>query len=161
MKFILKKIRYAFKIIITKIRFVTITNGFTLIESIFALFIHSLIVILIPILIYTLQNYKSFIIDDNTYTIELMAKEVASQIHSANFITIPPKQNEITVKINTEFITFKEKNFKLIKTVNNKGNITVLNQVKHISYKKLPHKHVIMSFKYLEGEKWYDKEILF
>ncbi|WP_420915988.1 competence type IV pilus minor pilin ComGF, partial [Staphylococcus felis] len=69
-----------------------------------------------------------------------MAKEVASQIHSANIITIPPKQNEITVKINTEFITFKEKNFKLIKTVNNKGNITVLNQVKHISYKKLPHK---------------------
>ncbi|PTF61698.1 hypothetical protein BHQ28_10230, partial [Staphylococcus chromogenes] len=60
-----------------------------------------------------------------------------------------------------ETITYAYDNQKLIKTVNGKGNITVLHQVSEAKFKKVYKHHLLMNIKYKVGKEWRSHEVLF
>ncbi|MBI5975643.1 competence type IV pilus minor pilin ComGF [Staphylococcus canis] len=132
-----------------------------MIETVFSLFIQSLIIIIIPILIFNLQNYKTLILEDRTYDIELMSKEVATKIQKAKSVTFKNYSNELNILNDNQTITYKLNNFKLIKTVNGKGNITVFNQMRNVKFFKLNQKYIIMKYEYYKGDKWFEAQCLF
>ncbi|EGQ2901867.1 type II secretion system protein, partial [Staphylococcus pseudintermedius] len=57
-------------------------QGFTLIESLVALVIQMTIVLLIPLLIFSLGQLKTTVFEDRTYDIELMIKDISHTLHA-------------------------------------------------------------------------------
>ncbi|UEX89090.1 competence type IV pilus minor pilin ComGF [Staphylococcus ratti] len=136
-------------------------NGFTLIESLIGLMIQTIIISLIPILIIVALQFKTLILYDRTYILEMMVKEI-SQTKSASSIsktTVHPKK--ITIPTKNETITYTFDNQKIVKSVNGKGNITVFNQVHQLRFRKGFEHHIILEIKYLEGKVLRSHEIIF
>ena len=140
---------------------VTQNNGFTLIETILGFMVQSIVIALIPILINILILFKSLVIYDDTYTFELMVKELSDSIDKAQFSKIKLTPHKIILPLKHETITYTYGNQKLIKTVNGKGNITILNHISQIKFKKGSKNHLFMNVKYKVGKEWRCHEILF
>ncbi|RIM00805.1 hypothetical protein BU689_10680, partial [Staphylococcus chromogenes] len=76
MKFIQQSSNSVFKIKKTIKNIVAQKKGFTLIETTIGFMIQSILIAIIPILFYVLIQFKSLVIYDDTYTFELMVKEL-------------------------------------------------------------------------------------
>lgn len=161
MKFIQQSSNSVFKIKKTIKNIVAQKKGFTLIETTIGFMIQSILIAIIPILFYVLIQFKSLVIYDDTYTFELMVKELSDSIGKAQLSQIKVEHHKITLPLQHETITYAYDNQKLIKTVNGKGNITVLNQVSEAKFKKVYKHHLLMNIKYKVGKEWRSHEVLF
>ena len=160
MKFIQQSNNSVFKIKKIIKNIVTQQKGFTLIETTIGFMIQSILIAIIPILFYVLLQFKSLVIYDDTYTFELMVKELSDSIDKAQFSRIKVEPHKITLPLQHETITYAYDNQKLIKTVNGKGNITVLHQVSEAKFKKVYKHHLLMNIKYKVGKEWRSHEVL-
>ncbi|WAG29619.1 competence type IV pilus minor pilin ComGF [Staphylococcus chromogenes] len=161
MKFIQQSSNSVFKIKKTIKNIVAQKKGFTLIETTIGFMIQSILIAIIPILFYVLIQFKSLVIYDDTYTFELMVKELSDSIGKAQLSQIKVEHHKITLPLQHETITYAYDNQKLIKTVNGKGNITVLHQVSKAKFKKVYKHHLLMNIKYKVGKEWRSHEVLF
>ncbi|MGV3041479.1 ComGF family competence protein [Staphylococcus rostri] len=135
------------------------SKGFTMIESLFSLYVQLLVVLLIPMLILALIQFRSSFFDDQAYTHELMAKEVGMTLHHPNVSSVSVSENYLGIKQGVNLYTYHVQNLKLVKQVNYRGNITVLNQVKKVSFSKLD-KNIRITLIYKEGEQWLEKTFI-
>ncbi|UXU53915.1 prepilin-type N-terminal cleavage/methylation domain-containing protein [Staphylococcus agnetis] len=130
--------------------FVSQSKGFTLIETLVGFSIFSIIIALVPICIVVLFQFKSLLIHDRTYTLEMMIREIAQTVHSVDHKIISVNQSKLTIPHKVETISYSFENSKIIKSVNNKGNITMFNDVRHLNFYR-EGRHIIMRVKYIEG----------
>lgn len=130
-----------------------------MIESLFSLYVQLLVVLLIPMLILALIQFRSSFFDDQSYTHELMAKEVGMTLHHPNVSSVSVSENYLGIKQGVNLYTYHVQNLKLVKQVNYRGNITVLNQVKKVSFSKLD-KNIRITLIYKEGEQWLEKTFI-
>ncbi|UXR70735.1 hypothetical protein [Staphylococcus sp. IVB6240] len=54
-----------------------------MIEALLSLYIQMLVVTLIPVLIFTLINFRTSFINDDTFVQELMVKEIGHHLHES------------------------------------------------------------------------------
>lgn len=161
MKFQILKIKYVFKIYRVLKNIVIQNNGFTLVESLIGLMIQTIIISLIPVLIIVVLQFKTLILYDRTYILEMMVKEISQTISASSISKTTVHPRKITVPTKGETITYTFDNKKIVKSVNGKGNITVFNQVQHLHFRKIFEHHLIMEIKYLEGKALRSHEIIF
>lgn len=127
--------------------FVSQSKGFTLIETLVGF---SIIISLVPICIVVLFQFKSLLIHDRTYTLEMMIREIGQTVHSVDHKIISVKQSKLTIPHKVETISYSFENSKIVKSVNNKGNITMFNDVLALNFYR-EDRHIIMRVKYKEG----------
>lgn len=130
--------------------FVSQSKGFTLIETLVGFSIFSIIIALVPICIVVLFQFKSLLIHDRTYTLEMMIREIGQTVHSVDYKIISVNQSKLTIPHKVETISYSFENSKIVKSVNNKGNITMFNDVLHLNFYR-EGRHIIMRVKYKEG----------
>lgn len=160
MKLSQKRTEFVSRILRSLTTIVKNVKGFTMIETLLSLFIQVMIIMLVPLLIHNLRNYNDIIYDDHSFQIELMIKDVAYHFHHTPIANVHIHQNRIDMVQKNETLNFKIVNKKLIKSINNKGNITLCNNVKSVIYKIIQSNHLIMHLTYLKGDKWHAKEII-
>ncbi|UXS66867.1 hypothetical protein MUA19_06145 [Staphylococcus chromogenes] len=123
MKFIQQSNNSVFKIKKTIKNIVTQQKGFTLIETTIGFVIQSILIAIIPILFYVLLQFKSLVIYDDTYTFELMVKELSDSIGKAQLSQIKIEHHKITLPLQHETITYAYDNQKLIRTTRKTGGL--------------------------------------
>lgn len=136
------------------------SKGFTLIESLFSLFIQMLIIVLLPALILALFNFRTSFIDDTSYLQELMAKEIGYHLHEPGAKIIDYNHHALNIKNGLTTYRYYIQNTKLIKQVDTKGNITVLNGVKNIKFSRIGKKNIKIDITFLEGNSWIEKNFI-
>ncbi|UXR79313.1 MULTISPECIES: competence type IV pilus minor pilin ComGF [unclassified Staphylococcus] len=131
-----------------------------MIESLFSLFVQMLIVVLLPALVLALINFRTSFIDDTSFLQELMAKEIAYHLHEPQAKIIGTNHQVLKIKSGLTTYRYYIQNHKLIKQVDSKGNITVLNGVKHIKFIRISTKNLKIIITFLEGNSWIEKTFI-
>ncbi|EGQ3905964.1 type II secretion system protein, partial [Staphylococcus pseudintermedius] len=85
-------------------------QGFTLIESLVALVIQMTIVLLIPLLIFSLGQLKTTVFEDRTYDIELMIKDISHTLHAKDVKAKMIKKKELEIRDSNTEINYKLRN---------------------------------------------------
>ncbi|EKH7772744.1 type II secretion system protein, partial [Staphylococcus pseudintermedius] len=85
-------------------------QGFTLIESLVALVIQMTIVLLIPLLIFSLGQLKTTVFEDRTYDIELMIKDISHTLHAKDVKAKMIKKKELEIRDSNTEINYKFRN---------------------------------------------------
>ncbi|PWZ46582.1 hypothetical protein DD911_12150, partial [Staphylococcus pseudintermedius] len=127
MKLFRQHINCVYKIIKPNKNIAIEKQGFTLIESLVALVIQMTIVLLIPLLIFSLGQLKTTVFEDRTYDIELMIKDISHTLHAKDVKAKMIKKKELEIRDSNTEINYKLRNQKIIKTVGHRGNITMCN----------------------------------
>lgn len=136
------------------------SSGFTMIESLLSLYIQLLILTLLPILIMTLIHFRAAFLDDQTYPHELMAREIGLTLHHSDVSNVNISQNQLEIKQGHTTYTYHIQNLKLVKQVNGRGNITVLNQVKKAQYSKIGKHNLKVTITFWGGDTWIEKAFI-
>ncbi|MBC8683135.1 prepilin-type N-terminal cleavage/methylation domain-containing protein [Staphylococcus pseudintermedius] len=160
MKLFRQHINCVYKIIKPNKNIAIERQGFTLIESLVALVIQMTIVLLIPLLIFSLGQLKTTVFEDRTYDIELMIKDISHTLHAKDVKAKMIKKKELEIRDSNTEINYKLRNQKIIKTVGHRGNITMCNHVVDVHFEKLTHDLMLMKITYQEGTTTHEKEIL-
>lgn len=75
------------------------------------------IVLLIPLLIFSLGQLKTTVFEDRTYDIELMIKDISHTLHAKDVKAKMIKKKELEIRDSNTEINYKLRNQKIIKTV--------------------------------------------
>ncbi|PCF65719.1 hypothetical protein B4W74_01945 [Staphylococcus intermedius] len=118
------------------------------------------IVLLIPLIIMSLGQFKATVFDDRTYDIELMVKDISNSLHSENVKAQVIRKKELEIHDDYSEVNYKLRNQKMIKTVGHKGNITMCNHVLDVYFEKIAHDFIVMKITYQEGTTTHEKEVL-
>ncbi|QLK86079.1 competence type IV pilus minor pilin ComGF [Staphylococcus sp. 17KM0847] len=146
--------------VLTTRHIVSQSNGFTMIESLFSLFVQLIIVTLIPLLLLSLANFKNTFANDESYTHELMVKEIGDQIHHPHFKSLMIKQNTLEVIHHHHVYTYRLSHLKIIKKVDGQGNITILNGVKKLQFTQMSKRLIQINMTYWQGRVWLEKSFI-
>ncbi|UXR68678.1 MULTISPECIES: competence type IV pilus minor pilin ComGF [unclassified Staphylococcus] len=131
-----------------------------MIEALLSLYIQMLVVTLIPVLIFTLINFRTSFINDDTFVQELMVKEIGHHLHESTVKKVDIHHQCLEIIQDHTKYTYQINHLKLIKQVNDQGNITVLNGVKNIQYTRLSKKNFKITISLLEGNTWIEKTFI-
>ncbi|WP_436859908.1 competence type IV pilus minor pilin ComGF [Staphylococcus caeli] len=138
-------------------------HAFTYIETLFTLFIIIIIFSILPILIKTASIINNQVL--NNYDIELVffSRDFTQDLieDDATIILKESSNHKISIKTAHKIISYEYKNNKIIKTVNGKGNITMLNDVKDIQFKILNNKSIVINLKKGGKGHYYVKKLIF
>ncbi len=118
------------------------------------------IILLIPLVIFTLGQLKSTLFEDRTYDIELMIKDMSHSLNGDDVKDRIIRRRELEIQGKYTTINYKLLNKKIIKTVGHRGNITMCNDVLDVHYEILNHHLILMKIKYQEGATIHEKEIV-
>ena len=157
LKFI--KIRYAIIIVYLRIRsvFSSVTKGFTFIEMLISLLITIIILTIIPHLFRLTDTYLSaaYEFDQLEYSFSIDNKMTNSKAISLKLID----EHSILLKQQNQNSFIKYQNHKIIFVSNNRGNITLLNNVLNAKFIS-NHKGIIGVFLRIGSrENYYDKSL--
>lgn len=157
----LNKLRNSTVLLIVKLikAFVSRNKGFTLIETLIGFSIFTLIISLVPICIVILIQFKSLLVNDKSFIFEMMIKEIGQTVHSAEHQSISVHPNKISIPLKNETVTYSFDNFKVVKSINGKGNITIFNHVMRMKFYRNQH-FVIMQIKFKEGNETRTHEVI-
>ncbi|HCU0554163.1 competence type IV pilus minor pilin ComGF [Staphylococcus argenteus] len=135
-------------------------KAFSLIEMILAMMAISIILLIVPD---TIKISKTFLNESKDLTsvdFEFFARDLIDDFKKIDKKQIEIKPHNILINKTNEQIEYKFLNNKIIKTVNDKGNITMLNNVLSFSINKDQNATLRISISLKEGE-LIRKKILF
>ncbi|MCS4485521.1 competence type IV pilus minor pilin ComGF [Staphylococcus americanisciuri] len=89
-----------------------------------------------------------------------MAKEIGSTLHDSRVRNVNVTNHYLEIRQNNAVYTYRLRNLKLIKQVNYKGNITVLNQVRNVNFTKVGRKNIKIDILVKVGDKWIEKSFI-
>lgn len=118
------------------------------------------IILLIPLVIFTLGQLKNTLFEDRTYDIELMIKDMSHALNGDEVKDHIIRKRELEIQDKYTTINYKLLNKKIIKTIGHRGNITMCNDVLDVHYEKLNNHLILMKIKYQEGATIHEKEIV-
>ncbi|MGZ1542827.1 competence type IV pilus minor pilin ComGF [Staphylococcus argenteus] len=127
-------------------------RAFSLIEMILAMMAISIILLIVPD---TIKISKTFLNESKDLTsvdFEFFARDLIDDFKKIDKKQIEIKPHNILINKTNEQIEYKFLNNKIIKTVNDKGNITMLNNVLSFSINKDQNATLRISITLKEGE---------
>lgn len=146
-------------------KIVSINNvrAFTYIEILFALFIAVLIFSILPSLIRTTGTINEQIMNAQEIDLAFFARDLTHDLIKENAFILESQsdQRHIVIKSKQRNIIYEFKNNKIIKTIDGKGNITILHNVVNANFKIVNGKSIIINLKILEKGICYEKKIVF
>ncbi|HLR19703.1 MAG TPA: competence type IV pilus minor pilin ComGF [Staphylococcus sp.] len=136
-------------------------NAFTYIEVLFAFLITTLILIIIPPLIKSTFTFNFLNSNDMVVEVEFFARDLTQDLLEKNTKVNVNKYNlsHLEIKNEQNTISYKLNNNKIIKYINGKGNITILNNVKTIEYNIIKRNSILIKLKLIDGRQTFEKQI--
>ncbi|PTF26182.1 competence protein [Staphylococcus cohnii] len=124
-------------------------SSFTYIEVLFTLFITILIFTMLPLLYKSIVPTKNQFNLDSSIDIEFFSRDMTEAMlqNNSKALEIDKSGRILKFNIRKNIIRYEFKNNKIIKTVNNTGNITLLNNVKNAQFILLKNKHLKLKLK--------------
>ncbi|MEK4842858.1 ComGF family competence protein [Staphylococcus sp. FSL W8-0271] len=124
-------------------------SSFTYIEVLFALFITLLIFTMLPLLYKSISPIKHQSNFESSIDIEFFSRDLTEALLQRNSTAIEIEKKGRILKFDTRENTnrYEFKNNKIIKTINNTGNITLLNNVTNAQFILLKNKHIKLKLK--------------
>ncbi|RIL47084.1 prepilin-type N-terminal cleavage/methylation domain-containing protein [Mammaliicoccus fleurettii] len=116
-------------------------KGFTMIEMLLSLSFLLIILALIPILIKSIYTLKDNAIDHTNYELIMFRKDLSEEIKDCKVI-IDYSNTRIKCIRNKNSTEYTLLNSKIFKSINGKGNITLLNNVERLNIQQL-HPHTL------------------
>ena len=136
------------------------SKGFTMIEMLLSLSFLLIILALIPLLIKSLYLFKDNAMDHTHFELMMFRKELSDEIKEST-IKLDNAQNRIKFINETRSTEFTLLNGKIIKTINGRGNITLVNNVKTFQVDKISNETFKVFIIIRKGDKELHEEIYF
>ncbi|PTI40799.1 competence protein, partial [Staphylococcus xylosus] len=115
-------------------------KAFTYVEVLFALFITILIFTILPSLFKTTHFIEARLSNQTNLDLEFFAVDLTRDLLAKNLQIIVSDVRKSKIVIKNKDIIYELKNNKIIKSINGKGNITLLNNVKSVEFKVVNYK---------------------
>lgn len=135
-------------------------KAFTYVEVLFALFITILIFTILPSLFKTTHFIEARLSNQTNLDLEFFAVDLTRDLLAKNFqiIVSDVRKSKIVIKNKDKDIIYELKNNKIIKSINGKGNITLLNNVKSVEFKVVNYKTLKVNLNIIEKGHSYEKQ---
>lgn len=136
-------------------------KAFTYVEVLFALFITILIFTILPSLFKTTHFIEARLSNQTNLDLEFFAVDLTRDLLTKNFqiIVSDVRKSKIVIKNKDKDIIYELKNNKIIKSINGKGNITLLNNVKSVEFKIVNYKTLKVNLNIIEKGHSYEKQL--
>ncbi|WP_432724513.1 competence type IV pilus minor pilin ComGF [Staphylococcus equorum] len=140
-------------------------KAFTYIEVLFALMITVLLLTIIPSLFKSTTALSVLANDHLNIESEFFARDLTQDLmnRKGDIMIDKSKATKLSIKDKdkNKLISYSFKNNKIVKSINGKGNITLLNNVKAINFRILKNKSLFVNLKIFDKDKTYEKQIQF
>lgn len=133
-------------------------KGFTMIEMLLSLSFLLIILALIPILIKSIYTLKDNAIDHTNYELIMFRKDLSEEIKDCKII-IDYSNTRIKCIRNRNSTEYTLLNSKIFKSINGKGNITLLNNVESLNIQQLHQNTLKLDLLIRKGDKKVHEEI--
>ncbi|HCN60470.1 MULTISPECIES: competence type IV pilus minor pilin ComGF [Mammaliicoccus] len=133
-------------------------KGFTMIEMLLSLSFLLIILALIPILIKSIYTLKDNAIDHTNYELIMFRKDLSEEIKDCKVI-IDYSNTRIKCIRNKNSTEYTLLNSKIFKSINGKGNITLLNNVERLNIQQLHQNTLKLDLLIRKGDKKVHEEI--
>lgn len=136
-------------------------KAFTYVEVLFALFITILIFTILPSLFKTTHFIEARLSNQTNLDLEFFAVDLTRDLLAKNpqIIVNNVRKSKIVIKNKDKDIIYELKNNKIIKSINGKGNITLLNNVKSVEFKVVNYKTLKVNLNIIEKGNSYEKQL--
>ncbi|MCE5001988.1 competence type IV pilus minor pilin ComGF [Staphylococcus pseudoxylosus] len=136
-------------------------KAFTYVEVLFALFITILIFTILPSLFKTTHFIEARLSNQTNLDLEFFAVDLTRDLLAKNpqIIVNDVRKSKIVIKNKDKDIIYELKNNKIIKSINGKGNITLLNNVKSVEFKVVNYKTLKVNLNIIEKGNAYEKQL--
>ena len=134
-------------------------KAFTYVEVLFALFITILIFTILPSLFKTTHFIEARLSNQTNLDLEFFAVDLTRDLLAKNFQIIVSDVRKSKIVIKNKDIIYELKNNKIIKSINGKGNITLLNNVKSVEFKVVNYKTLKVNLNIIEKGYSYEKQL--
>ncbi|MEB7752591.1 competence type IV pilus minor pilin ComGF [Staphylococcus pseudoxylosus] len=136
-------------------------KAFTYVEVLFALFITILIFTILPSLFKTTHFIEARLSNQTNLDLEFFAVDLTRDLLAKNFqiIVSDVRKSKIVIKNKDKDNIYELKNNKIIKSINGKGNITLLNNVKSVEFKVVNYKTLKVNLNIIEKGHSYEKQL--
>lgn len=134
-------------------------KAFTYVEVLFALFITILIFTILPSLFKTTHFIEARLSNQTNLDLEFFAVDLTRDLLAKNFQIIVSYVRKSKIVIKNKDIIYELKNNKIIKSINGKGNITLLNNVKSVEFKVVNYKTLKVNLNIIEKGHSYEKQL--
>ncbi|WP_259338095.1 competence type IV pilus minor pilin ComGF [Staphylococcus xylosus] len=136
-------------------------KSFTYVELLFALFITILIFTILPSLFKTTHFIEARLANQTNLDLEFFAADLTRDLLEKNsqIIVNDICKNKIVIKNKDKDIIYEFKNNKIIKSINGKGNITLLNNVKSVEFSVVNYKTLKVNLNIIEKGNSYEKQL--
>lgn len=138
-------------------------KAFTYIEVLFALMITVLLLTIIPSLFKSTTALSVLANDHLNIESEFFARDLTQDLmnNEGDIMIDKSKGTQLSIKDKNKLISYSFKNNKIVKSINGKGNITLLNNVKAIKFRILKNKSLLVNLKIFDRDKTFEKQIQF
>ncbi|PHK49765.1 competence type IV pilus minor pilin ComGF [Staphylococcus edaphicus] len=138
-------------------------KAFTYIELLFSLFICILILSILPTLFKTTGNLNEQIMNSQEIDLAFFSRDFTQDlIQDDAYIDVNQSNHQrVVIKNKHKSIVYQFVNKKIIKTINGKGNITLLYKVGSAKFKIINDKYIVIYLKILEKGNYYEKKLIF
>lgn len=136
-------------------------KAFTYVEVLFALFITILIFTILPSLFKATHFIEARLSNQTNLDLEFFAVDLTRDLLAKNpqIIVNDVRKSKIVIKNKDKDIIYELKNNKIIKSINGKGNITLLNNVKSVEFKVVNYKTLKVNLNIIEKGNAYEKQL--
>lgn len=136
-------------------------KAFAYVEVLFALFITILIFTILPSLFKTTHFIEARLSNQTNLDLEFFAVDLTRDLLAKNrqIIVNDVRKSKIVIKNKDKDIIYELKNNKIIKSINGKGNITLLNNVKSVEFKVVNYKTLKVNLNIIEKGNAYEKQL--
>lgn len=133
-------------------------NGFTMIEMLLSLSFLLIILALIPLLIKSIYVFKENAFNHSDYEMIMFRKDLADESKDAK-IDINDFHRKIKFTRGNSSVEYTLMNSKIYKSINGKGNITLLNNVENFKLRRINENTILINIDIRTGGKIIHEEI--
>ena len=134
-------------------------NAFTLIEMLFSFSIFCIVLSLIPPLFQTVTVLNKQVNDTSLINFEFFAQDITRELNDIPIKNITVENNHLVVKHEDELTNYTFTKEKIYKTIDGKGNITLLQNLKDFKIAKINNKYIMVDIILIEDNKEYYKKL--
>lgn len=135
-------------------------KAFTLIEMLFSFSIFCLLLSLIPPLFQTVNLLSKQVNNASPINFEFFAQDITREFNGIPLKNITVQSNHLIVENENEITNYTFTKEKIYKTVNGKGNITLLQNIKYFKIKKINNKYITVDIVLIEDNQEYHKTLI-
>lgn len=134
-------------------------NAFTLIEMLFSFSIFCIVLSLIPPLFQTVTVLHKQVNDTSLINFEFFAQDITRELNEIPIKNITVENNHLVVKHEDELTNYTFTKEKIYKTIDGKGNITLLQNLKDFKITKINNKYIMVDIILIEDNQEYYKTL--